>query len=237
MPSCIINDLYFFDQRSSFKVKLPRSRKRPEDVFGRSGALNPDLAAYLNSIACDEDESPTTVDLPRQIFNRACESATDLLTRLSLYLYQYGRMGDRRAVVPWTLRRQLNADWTELTSDVQYVKREWQSNPRKRRSSCDSPPPVDGTENNATDGCFVPSVSFTERTRHVSMSKMSHAGSRKHSAVDAGCYGGGRRSSALSEPREKRKSSAASSVGSQLPEQHHRPWTSRSAGNFEILYV
>jgi len=161
------SDLFFFSQPSSLKVRLPRSRKKLEDVFDDiKDAANPDLVAFLQAAANGEKQvNGVAYDVQRFLFDQARLSASDLLTRLSLYLYKYDRLDETRPILPWTLKRQLNADWSDLTADTQYVRREWQRQLEKRRFS------IFGSESEHATRETVPSSS-----NHTTHSKQINVG-------------------------------------------------------------
>lgn len=128
-------DPYFFDQSTSLKVRRPRRRKKLQDFSDDAikDASNPELVQ--TEASSQKQGNGSDVDLQRLLFDQAKQSSSDLLTQLSVCLDQHDRFDDRQPVLPWTLKRQLNAGWSDLTADTQYVKREWQRHTAKRRLS------------------------------------------------------------------------------------------------------
>ncbi|KAK3768351.1 hypothetical protein RRG08_031140 [Elysia crispata] len=107
-------------------------QKQEEDMFGDGmgkKSLMPEISQAFNAVKNRLDSSLSNdEDSQRYLFEEAKQSAANTLLHLSRVIYFYDNIG---TLIPKSLEYQMMSGFSELTSDVQIVSREWQTQAAK----------------------------------------------------------------------------------------------------------
>jgi len=129
------NDCYFYSQQSSRpNVPKKRARKLPDDLPTdlKHSLLSPRLAAYLikkqAALATLSHDTLQDVDWwedsQRRKYKERLTSASDLLTRLAQYLYEWTE--ERQPAISKGLEKDLRRRYIDLILTAIYYRRDWQ---------------------------------------------------------------------------------------------------------------
>ncbi|GFO23230.1 glutamate-rich protein 6, partial [Plakobranchus ocellatus] len=107
-------------------------QKQEEDMFGDGmgkKSLMPEISQAFNAVKNRLDSSLSNdEDSQRYLFEEARQSAGNTLLHLSRIIYFYDNIA---TLIPKSLEYQMMSGFSELTSDVQVVTREWQTQAAK----------------------------------------------------------------------------------------------------------